>query len=221
MVVSAPRLQGGEEVATEGEVLEGRETANGLEVGGAPFAVDVELLEEHFEFVFLGVLVPVFEHGRFFEQVLGTDGRHLRATAVPLSLDKDLTFDVSVFGNLLFGCKLGLSLLFSFLSLFLLSLRELLIRLVRLFSELLRYLSRLKSKLRELLLLDEWSRAGQRFDMLSWHFNIDNIDDCLTEAVFEDNLDPDRARYREDMHLEGLHEWELKLWPFDLLQRRL
>ena len=57
--------------------------------------------------------------------------------------------------------------------------------------------------------------------MLTWHFNVNNIDNCLTEAIFEDNFDSDGARNREDIDLEGLHKWELKLWPFDLLQRCL
>ena len=64
-------------------------------------------------------------------------------------------------------------------------------------------------------LLDERRRASQGLYMLAWHLNRNNIDAQLTESVDEDDLDLDRARHREDMHLEHLLQLKVEVGQLD------
>ena len=49
--------------------------------------------------------------------------------------------------------------------------------------------------------------------MLAWHFDLHDIDARLAEPIAEDQLDLDRARDGEDVHLKDLFHGEVEVGP--------
>lgn len=148
------------------------------------------------------------QHG-FLEKIFGANGGHLGTTALPLCFDEDLSFDV---------CLLALLFLLNFLilicfELLLLLLAEFAIEFLVLLEVLFAHFALFKFNPAEWELLDKTSCTSERLDVLTWHLNIDHINDRLTKSIHEDNLDLDRARLRKDVHLEHFLDLEMQIGP--------
>ena len=154
-------------------------------------------------------MAPIFLQNRLFKEIVGPDWGHFGTVALPLSFDKYLTKDVSLFLKLL----LLLFFLLSSLHLFLLSCREFSIGFVALIDVLFCNFSLFKSYFAEWDFLNEWRRAGQRFDVLAGNFHRNYIDNSLAESITQDKLYFDGAWDSENMHLEHFFNLQVQVWP--------